>query len=232
MRWRGWFLAIALVLASTVILFSLYNAPGEVDGDATPVQAWCLWLSETGSAKYVLGPLVMTVCAILPIPAECPALVNGIVFGAVVGTFITWAGALAGAQISFELSRRYGRPLAKYLLPSRMMSRIDETASHGGAVALLLARLIPLVSFTVLNWGAGMTSVRRSTFFWTTAVGVLPGAIVFTASGVGLLSLPEGGPGYLILIAVLTAALLLWLVHRVPVGGFGIRSRAAFSAND
>ena len=61
-------------------------------------------IEESGAWVYVLAPLFMVAVAIVPIPAEIPAMLNGMVFGARVGALITWSGAIVGAVVSFELS--------------------------------------------------------------------------------------------------------------------------------
>ena len=149
------------------------------------------WLESIGPWAYVLAPLAMACVAILPIPAEFPAVLNGMMFGPVLGTLFTWGGALAGAQISFELARRIGRPLAERFVPERSLEKADRIVLKADWWGLLLPRFIPLIAFTALNWGAGLTPVPRGRFFWTTAVGIFPGALVFTASG-GRPSFPAG----------------------------------------
>jgi len=62
------------------------------------------WLGEIGVWAFIVAPLVMAVVSILPIPAEAPALANGMLFGPVVGPLITWIGAMAGAWVSYELA--------------------------------------------------------------------------------------------------------------------------------
>jgi uncharacterized membrane protein YdjX (TVP38/TMEM64 family) len=153
----------------------------------------------------VLAPLFMIVVAILPIPAEIPAMLNGMVFGTTVGTGITWGGGLVGAAISFEIARRFGRPLAERLLPERTLGQVDRVADSAGWPGLLVLRLIPVIAFTAINWGAGCTSVRRFTFLWTTALGILPGALVFTLSGAGLAWFYRTNPEFtpLVIVALL-----------------------------
>ena len=153
------------------------------------------WLESIGPWAYVLAPLAMACVAILPIPAEFPAVLNGMMFGPVLGTLFTWGGVLAGAQISFELARRIGRPLAERFVPERSLEKADRIVLKADWWGLLLPRFIPLIAFTALNWGAGLTPVPRGRFFWTTAVGIFPGALVFTASGAGLPFLLERFPG-------------------------------------
>ena len=152
------------------------------------------WLESIGVWAYFLAPLAMTLVAILPIPAEFPAVLNGMMFGPVLGTLFTWCGALAGAQISFELASRLGRPLAERFVPEKSLEKVDQMVLEADWWGLLLPRFIPLIAFTALNWGAGLTLVPRGRFFWTTAVGIFPGALVFTASGAGLPFLLERFP--------------------------------------
>ncbi len=152
------------------------------------------WLQSIGAWAYLFAPMLMAGVAILPIPAEFPALLNGMMFGPWIGTLITWSGAVAGAQVSFELARRLGRPLAERFIPPKSLAKADQIVLGADWWGLLLPRFIPLIAFTALNWGAGLTPVPRWRFFWTTAVGVFPGALVFTASGAGLPVLLEQFP--------------------------------------
>ena len=51
---------------------------------------------------------------------------------------------------------------------------------------LLLLRLVPAVPFFVANLLPALVGVKLINFLWTTAVGIIPGAIVFTWIGVGV----------------------------------------------
>ncbi len=48
---------------------------------------------------------------------------------------------------------------------------------------MLVARCIPFLPFFALNLGAGAIGMRWWTFNWSTALGILPAAIIFTALG-------------------------------------------------
>jgi uncharacterized membrane protein YdjX (TVP38/TMEM64 family) len=167
------------------------------------------FVENQGALTYVLAPLFMVVVAVLPIPAEIPAMVNGMVFGSLLGVGITWGGAVIGAMISFELSRRFGRPLGERLLAPEVLAKADQMVLSAGWPGMLTLRLIPVVAFTAINWAAGLTPVSRWTFFWTTTVGILPGALVFTLSGSGLgwfyRRHPELMPLLILLIAIVGA---------------------------
>ncbi|MDH3735208.1 MAG: TVP38/TMEM64 family protein [Gemmatimonadota bacterium] len=168
------------------------------------------WMRAAGPWAYVVAPLVMAAVAILPIPAEAPAMVNGMLFGPVGGTAVTWCGAMLGAVASFEIARALGRPAAEKLLKPSALSRADDFVQRAGWGGLLLARFMPLIAFTVLNWGAGLTPVRRWRFLWTTAVGIIPGAIVFTVSGWGLTNVLEKLPWFALALAALLLGWMWW----------------------
>ncbi len=182
------------------------------------MEALAQWIEQTGMWAYVLAPLFMIVVAVLPIPAEIPAMVNGMVFGTTVGTVITWSGALVGAQISFELARKFGRPLAQRMVSKHILAQTDRIAISAGWPGLLVLRLIFVIPFTAVNWGLGFTLLRRSTFFWTTAVGLFPGALVFTATGSGLGAFYRTHPKLFPVVVVLFAFAIVWTTYRFRSG--------------
>lgn len=172
------------------------------------------WMQAAGPWAYVVAPLIMACVAILPIPAEAPAMVNGMLFGPVGGTAVTWCGAMLGAVASFELARALGRPVAERFVKPESLERADDLVLRAGWGGLLLARFMPLIAFTVLNWGAGLTPVRRWRFLWTTALGIIPGTIVFTVSGWGLTGLLERLPWVGLAVAVSLLAWMWWRARR------------------
>ncbi len=224
----------SLYLALTVTLFAAAPSParavqGEGRGEGEAVTAAVQtqpggregWYDRTesfmqrfGSWSYLLAPLLMVIVAILPIPAELPAMLNGMMFGPIVGTTITWLGALVGAMVSFELARRFGRPLSERIVKRSLLERADRLVDSAGWPGLLTLRLIPAVAFTAINWGAGFTSVTRWTFVWTTAAGILPGAIVFTVSGTGLAVLFRTYPVAVWGMVVVGFLVVWWTVAR------------------
>jgi len=177
------------------------------------------WMQAAGPWAYVVAPLVTAAVAILPIPAEAPAMVNGILFGPIGGTVVTWCGAMMGAVASFEIARALGRPAAERFIKPASLERADELVHRAGWGGLLLARFMPLIAFTVLNWGAGLTPVRRWRFLWTTAVGIIPGAIVFTVSGWGLTRVLEQLPWVGLGVAVVLLTWMWWRGRRAGPAG-------------
>ncbi len=165
------------------------------------------WLAAMGLWAYVVAPLVMAAVSVLPVPAEAPAMANGMLFGPVVGSLITWVGAFVGAWLSYEIARSWGRTLALRMVRQEAMERLDGVAQQAGWWGLLALRFVPVVAFTALNWGAGLCNVPRWRFLWTTGVGIIPGVVLFTTSGVGLSAIwrrsPPVAAGFVVGIIVL-----------------------------
>lgn len=181
-----------------------------------------VWMAGLGAWALVVAPLVMMLVSILPIPAEAPAMANGMLFGPFLGTAVTWVGAMLGAWISYEIARSGGRPLAARFVSEEARRRLDAAAEGAGWWGLLVLRFIPVVAFTALNWGAGLCDVPRRRFLWTTALGITPGVIFFTSSGAGLWALWRRSPP--ITVTVVTLLLIvsaLWTVRRRRVEAAG-----------
>lgn len=181
-----------------------------------------VWMAGLGGWALLVAPLVMAAVSILPVPAEAPAMANGMLFGPVLGSGVTWVGAMLGAWISYEIARTGGRSVAGRFVREETTSRLDAAVEGAGWSGLLLLRLVPVVAFTALNWGAGLCNVPRGRFLWTTALGITPGVILFTSSGAGLGALWRRSPP--MAVAVVTAILVVsavWMVRRrrVEVAG-------------
>ena len=216
MKWKSALCVAATVIAIATLLSGADSAHAMVqDGvlqNATDASE--SFLVRLGGWAYILAPLLMIVVAILPIPAEFPAIMNGMLFGPVVGAAITWSGAVVGAMISFELARKFGRPLAERFVKSSVMDTVDKLLSSAGWPGLLFLRLLPVVAFTALNWGIGFTKLPRWTFMWTTALGILPGAILFSSSGTGLAALYRMNPPAAIGLGILGLLVVCLTISR------------------
>jgi uncharacterized membrane protein YdjX (TVP38/TMEM64 family) len=143
------------------------------------------------------GPLtsigLMIMHSFVPFPAEFLAIANGMVFGPFWGVLITWSGAMLGAYASFGLTRVYGRPfVARNVNPSKL-EKLDLWIQHQGAMSFLLGRFIPLISFNLINYGAGLTKISWWTFTWTTGIGILPFTILMVTMGNNFNMLPWWG---------------------------------------
>lgn len=173
-------IAVRIAVAITIIslLASTWYAWSEPIADsADSVRELAAWIRSWGMSAVLAAILLMVTHSFIPFPAELAAIANCIVFGPYAGFAVTWIGAMLGACIAFGLARRLGRPFVMSLSHSRFGDRIDRFdrwMERQGALALLLCRLVPLISFNVINFGAGLSAVSWWTFIWTTGIGIVP----------------------------------------------------------
>lgn len=153
---------------------------------------------------------LMVVHSFIPFPAEFVALANGMVYGSFWGTVITWTGAMLGAYLAFGLSRLLGRPFVEVMVPDKHLARIDDWAARQGGGMLFLSRFLPVISFNLINYAAGLTNVSWLTFTWATGLGILPMTILMVVMGDQIEHL-----SWQILLALFAAGVVLWwLVFR------------------
>jgi uncharacterized membrane protein YdjX (TVP38/TMEM64 family) len=119
-----------------------------------------------------------------PLPAFLIAGANGIVFGVGWGSLVSWLGGMAGAFISFLLARGLGRDFVNRMTKGKArLEKVDEISSGHGFKIILVARLLPFISFDVISYLAGLSKMKTSTFLWATGLGMIPGTVLYTALG-------------------------------------------------
>ena len=146
------------------------------------------WLRDAGS----LAPLLLIgsmACAVVipPIPSLPLDLAAGAVFGPFYGALYAIIGAEIGAIGCFLLARALGRDALSKLL--RTEATFCQMCSDHQLMGLVFfARLIPVFSFDVVSYGAGLTNISLKTFALATFVGMAPPTFAFTYLGSSVIS--------------------------------------------
>jgi uncharacterized membrane protein YdjX (TVP38/TMEM64 family) len=170
------------------------------------IASWGMW-AVAGSI------MLMVLHSFVPFPAELVAMANGMLFGPVWGTLITWAGAMLGAWLAFGLARWLGRPFVRQVVAPRHQDAIDRWALRQGGGALFLSRFVPVISFNLINYAAGLTAISWWTFTWATGLGILPLTFLMVLMGDRLWS-GELGPWLWLLAAAAVGWLVGWAITR------------------
>lgn len=144
----------------------------------TLIQSW-------GIAAPLLSVLLMTLQAIIaPLPAFLITAANGLVFGVLWGTLISWTGAMCGALVSFMISRLFYSSVSKKVQRHRKgLEYIARFSNRYGFRVILTARLLPFISFDFISYAAGLSTIKTRTFLLATGLGMLPATIVYTIFG-------------------------------------------------
>jgi uncharacterized membrane protein YdjX (TVP38/TMEM64 family) len=210
--WLALLIVVALVTLTVVTWgFALGTGmplPGfglSVEAVEAEILSWGIW-------GVVAAILLMVLHSFIPFPAEIVAMANGMLYGALWGTVITWSGAMLGAWLAFGLARWLGRPFVLTMVPERHHRALDRWAARQGSGALLFSRFVPVISFNLINYAAGLTAISWWTFTWATGLGILPLTCLMVLAGDGLWS--GQGAVWLWLSGAGLAGWLLWLVVR------------------
>ena len=184
----SWRIAIAAAVLAAVLALGVLLAVAELGGnlDVRVLAARIRGLGEWGHAA-VIG--LMVVHSFVPFPAEILALCAGVVYGTAWGSVLIWTGAMIGASLSFALARWLGQPFVNAVLGPVSRARLDGWTAQQGALALLVARFIPIIAFNLINYAAGLTRVSWGTFLWTTGLGIVPLTVLMAWMGASMMEL-------------------------------------------
>ena len=146
------------------------------------------------------------------LPALPLTLAGGAIFGVAAGIALTWLGATLGATGAFLLARLLGGDALRRLLGDRA-GTLDRMLGDGAFLTMLRLRLIPVVPFNALNFGAGLAGVRITHYVAATAIGILPGTSVYTYFADAMLAGTDGVRQTAFIRVAIAGALLLALSY-------------------
>jgi uncharacterized membrane protein YdjX (TVP38/TMEM64 family) len=100
------------------------------------------------------------------------------------GTLWTTLAALVAAIAAFAFTRTIGRELVSQKLAGHW-SMIDAEIRQGGLFYLFAIRLLPIIPYGIVNFVAGLTSIKFKDYLIGTLFGTLPGVFPFVMMGAG-----------------------------------------------
>ncbi len=180
--------AVIILLAGVAWL--LAGELGLIFADLSSPQDLRALIQSTGLWAPLASIALMIVHSFVPFPAELLAIANGTVFGLATGLFLTWFGAMCGAWLAFALARWAGDKWVKRLIGEARWQTMTDWINARGTSGLLAARLIPVISFNLVNYAAGLAGVGWWKFTWTTAIGILPIATASVLVGSHMVEAP------------------------------------------
>jgi len=120
--------------------------------------------------------------------AAIASVTGGFLFGLWVGGALNVTAATTGAVAIFLAARwGLGADLSARIDTSEgVIKALKQKLNENEIGVLFLMRLMPIVPFFVANLLPAMVGVKFRNYLWTTALGIIPGAIVYTWIGVGV----------------------------------------------
>lgn len=120
--------------------------------------------------------------------ATVATLTGGFLFGLFPGVLYNLAGATTGAVLLFLAARAgFGAGLAaKIEMQGGKVAKLRAALARNEWEVLFLMRVTPIVPFFMANLIPALLNVSLFKFVVTTALGIVPGALVLTSVGSGL----------------------------------------------
>lgn len=171
-----------------------------------------------------LAPFIYILCfTILPIaffPVPILALAAGLLFGFLHGTIYTLIGAVLNSAIMFLMAKVLAKDAVTNLLQRKLpenwssfLFNLDEKKGFG---IIFILRLIPAMPYNLINYGAGLTSIKFSSYMLATILGILPGTLVFL--NIGNQALNIHNPAFMVSIILLILLTIFSLILGKRIG--------------
>ena len=207
--------AVAAVLAMAALYWWLDSSGAMaaiLDGEA--LRQHIVGLGAVGPLA-VVGLMTLAIL-VSPIPSAPIALAAGAAYGHTWGTAYILLGAELGALAAFGLARLLGRDALQRWLGGRLPK--TRLGSQGTLMAIVFAsRLLPFISFDVVSYAAGLTTLSFWRFALATLAGILPASFLLAHFG-GEMATGE-------LDKIMFAVLALGLITALPVVVHFLRQR-------
>lgn len=201
---------LGLLALIGVFTWLLLAPPFGIKVDMT-VEATAQLIRSWGAWGVAMSIALMVAHSFVPFPAEILACANGMIYGPLWGTVVTWIGAMLGASVAFGLVRLLGRPFVYRMLGNARQEQLALWSRDRGGAALLTARLIPLIAFNLINYAAALTEISWWTFLWATGIGILPLTALSAYLGDHMLKMPLWG---WLLLGIVVLATWIWFERR------------------
>lgn len=215
-KWGGKIVLVVVIVAAVLIYYfvpAVNQTMKKVfaafaSGDFTVVREFVESYGAYAAAVSFLLMIFQSVAA--PLPAFLITFANANLFGWWQGAILSWSSAMAGAAVCFFIARILGRDVVEKLTSKAGLKQIDDFFEKHGRLSILIARLLPFISFDIVSYAAGLTSMSFGSFFIATGIGQLPATIIYSYVG-GMLT---GGAkmfvtGLLLLFAISALVVLL-----------------------
>ncbi|OBH05364.1 TVP38/TMEM64 family protein [Mycobacterium sp. E1747] len=170
-------------------------------------------VSATGPAAPPTYVVASAVLGAVFVPGSVLAAASGLLFGPLLGIFVTLGATVGTAIVASLIGRRAGRDSARALLGADRTDRIDALIERRGLWAVVGQRFVPGLSDALASYAFGAFGVPLWQMVIGSFVGSVPRAFVYTALGA---SIGNGSS------PLAYAAIAVWCVTAI-VGAFAAR---------
>lgn len=185
--------SLVVKIGVLLLIIGIYLFVGPINRFINQMIFYLSMLNLESLKQYILSfgiwaPIISFILMILqsvaaPLPAFLITFANAALFGWVKGALLSWHSAMAGAALCFYIARFLGRDTVEKLTSKFAIDSVDEFFNKYGKHTILIARLLPFMSFDLVSYAAGLTSMSFISFFIATGIGQIPATIIYSYVG-------------------------------------------------
>ncbi len=158
--------------------------------------------------------LVFGIAASVGVPGMPLTVAAGAMFGTVLGTVLSWTGAMLGAAGGYWIARTIGHGVvSRWLHRWRRVGTVVEESRD--FEALLWIRLLPVLPLGVVNFIAGLARAPFGAYLAATGLGILPWLAVYSyfADSLVQATTHDGGTTR---VSLIVASMLMMVLSFAP----------------
>lgn len=168
-------------------------------------------------AALVSFGIIVFINSVAVLPNIFILAANGIIFGVVEGTIISWLAECVGVIICFAVMRYFFQDYAHRVISrNNALQKVDDFSGKNGFQIMLIARSIPFIPSGLITALGALSGIRWRDYVLATLIGKLPSAWIEVTLGHDLASYKEHTTRLtlLIFISVVAYGSYLWYKKR------------------
>lgn len=156
-------------------------------------------IKASGTLGPILIILFMTIAVVMsPLPSAPIALAAGALYGHTWGALYVLIGSSLGAFIAFSIARLFGYDFLQRWFGDKLAVNWGGTQNALMGV-VFFSRLLPFISFDIISYIAGLTSLNFWRFAIATVAGIAPASFLLAHFGSELSSFDNQRIAYVVL---------------------------------
>ena len=190
---------VCIILLALISLYLVFHQTGalailENSDNLRP------WIEKQGPiGPFLIIGLMMIAIIMSPIPSAPIALVSGAIYGHTIGTIYIVIGSVLGATSAFFIARIAGIDVTRRWLGNHYGKGLSGSQNML-MIIIFISRLLPFISFDMISYAAGVTSLSFWRFAIATLAGIIPASFLLAHFGSELASAESHRIGLTILL--------------------------------
>lgn len=204
-----------LLRLGVLILIVCTGALAVAHVDLPPIAMMRTWVEENGPVASLVLVAGQAIALMTPAPRSVLSTAVGAVAGFTVGLPLVLVGGMLGAVGGYAVSRWTGQAAVLHATSPRL-DRLHEALLRREFIAVVTARLMPMLPFVLVSYAAGLSRVRWAPYTLGTAIGLVPGSVLYVGVGASVTLIGSATTllPLLLTFAALAVAGMTWMLKR------------------